>query len=102
MPIKVGKNKLPNATTHPRIPLYIIVKQMLKTVKAIYSHGAFIPQNPCYLPENIEVDLMVEVTPIYAHNVVNSETRQANVNSLFCRLRETNFNQRTQRLRLIE
>ena len=33
---------------------------MAQRLKAIYQNGAFIPQSPCDLPENSEVDLVIE------------------------------------------
>lgn len=33
---------------------------MAQRLKAIYQNGAFIPQSPCDLPENAEVDLVIE------------------------------------------
>ena len=33
---------------------------MAQRFRAIYQNGAFVPQSPCDLPENSEVDLVVE------------------------------------------
>ena len=33
---------------------------MSQRLRAIYQNGAFVPQAPCDLPENSEVDLIVE------------------------------------------
>ena len=33
---------------------------MAQRLKAIYQNGAFIPRSPCDLPENSEVDLVIE------------------------------------------
>lgn len=33
---------------------------MAQRLRAIYQNGAFVPQSPCDLPENSEVDLVVE------------------------------------------
>jgi len=33
---------------------------MSQRLKAIYREGAFIPQSPCELPENSEVELIIE------------------------------------------
>lgn len=33
---------------------------MAQRLRAIYQNGAFVPQAPCDLPENSEVDLVIE------------------------------------------
>ena len=33
---------------------------MAQRLRAIYQNGAFVPQSPCELPENSEVDLVIE------------------------------------------
>ena len=33
---------------------------MAQRLRAIYQNGTFVPQSPCDLPENSEVDLVIE------------------------------------------
>ncbi|MDJ0580298.1 antitoxin family protein [Crocosphaera sp.] len=64
---------------------------MLKKVKATYSNGAFIPNSPCDLPENTEVELMVNLPFEYNQDVLDPETRKAIVHELLTRMRQTSL-----------
>ena len=66
-------------------------RPMLKKVKATYRNGTFIPNTPCYLPDNTEVELMIDVTSEYAHNIVDRETRKEILNALLSRMRESSL-----------
>ncbi len=62
---------------------------MLKKVKATYCNGTFIPNIPCDLPDNTEVELMVNLPCEYAQDVLDPETRKAILYELLTRMRQT-------------
>ncbi|MGK7939474.1 MAG: antitoxin AF2212-like protein [Crocosphaera sp.] len=64
---------------------------MLKKVKATYHNGTFIPNTPCYLPNNTEVELMIDVNSESAHNVVDRETRKEILDALLTRMRQSSL-----------
>jgi predicted DNA-binding antitoxin AbrB/MazE fold protein len=49
---------------------------MSQRLKAIYQGGAFIPQSPCDLPENSEVELTIEMPGMIPPAVADSEERK--------------------------
>lgn len=49
---------------------------MSQRVRAIYQKGAFIPQEPCNLPENSEVELLIEKPHIIPPVVTDPEERK--------------------------
>lgn len=49
---------------------------MSQTVKASYRGGAFIPQTPCDLPENSEVELIIEGGYIVPPKVTDPQERE--------------------------
>ncbi|MEA5511047.1 antitoxin family protein [Crocosphaera sp. UHCC 0190] len=75
---------------------------MLKKVKAIYCDGTFIPQDPCYLPENAEVELTIQVASGYAHTVVDRETRKEILEALLHRMRQTSMMANAHRVTISE
>ena len=48
---------------------------MSARMRAVYRHGAFFPEEPCDLPENAEVDLVVEASRIEPPRVTDPEER---------------------------
>ena len=64
---------------------------MLRKVKAVYVNGAFIPQEPCDFPENVEVELTVDTGSNYAHRIVDRETRKEILEALLQRMRDTSM-----------
>jgi len=49
---------------------------MSQRLKAIYQRGAFIPQSPCNLPENAEVELIIENPHVLPPLVTDPEERK--------------------------
>ena len=49
---------------------------MSQKLRAIYQGGAFIPQSPCNLPENSEVELTIEVPRVIPPVVTDPEERK--------------------------
>ena len=49
---------------------------MSQRLRAIYQGGAFIPQSPCDLPENSEVELIIEVPSGIPPAVTDPEERK--------------------------
>ncbi|MDJ0662378.1 MAG: antitoxin family protein [Crocosphaera sp.] len=64
---------------------------MLKKVKATYRNGAFIPETPCDLPDNTEVELMVSLPSEYGQDILDPETRKAILNALLARMRQNSY-----------
>ena len=48
---------------------------MSARMRAVYRQGAFFPEEPCDLPENAEVDLLVEPTRTEPPRVTDPEER---------------------------
>jgi predicted DNA-binding antitoxin AbrB/MazE fold protein len=44
---------------------------MYQKLRAIYHEGAFLLQEPCDLPEGVEVELIVQTTPILPPEVTD-------------------------------
>jgi predicted DNA-binding antitoxin AbrB/MazE fold protein len=49
---------------------------MSQRLRAIYQGGAFIPQSPCDLPENSEVELIIEAPSVIPPAVADPEERK--------------------------
>ena len=64
---------------------------MLKKVKATYRNGAFILNSPYDLPENTEVELMVNCPSECAQDVLDPETRKAILHELLTRMRQSSL-----------
>ena len=64
---------------------------MLKKVKATYRNGTFIPSNPCNLPDNTEVELMVSLASEHGQDILDRETRKAILAELLTRMRQSSF-----------
>ena len=60
---------------------------MAQRLKAIYQNGAFIPQSPCDLPENSEVDLVIERPHVLPPLVTDPEERKRILAQLVERMR---------------
>jgi predicted DNA-binding antitoxin AbrB/MazE fold protein len=56
-------------------------------LKAIYQGGAFIPQSPCNLPENSEVELIIETPNILPPKVADLEERKRILAAMVERMR---------------
>jgi predicted DNA-binding antitoxin AbrB/MazE fold protein len=50
-------------------------KVMAQRLRAIYQNGAFVPQSPCGLPENAEVDLVIEMPHLLQPLVTDPDDR---------------------------
>ena len=61
---------------------------MAQRLKAIYQNGAFIPQSPCDLPENSEVDLVIEKLHILPPLVTDPEERKRILEELVQNMRD--------------
>lgn len=48
---------------------------MSARMRAVYRHGAFFPEEPCDLPENAEVDLLVEPSRAEPSRAIDSRER---------------------------
>jgi predicted DNA-binding antitoxin AbrB/MazE fold protein len=60
---------------------------MAQRLRAIYQNGAFVPQSPCDLPENSEVDLVIERPHLLAPLVTDPEERKRVMEELVQRMR---------------
>jgi predicted DNA-binding antitoxin AbrB/MazE fold protein len=60
---------------------------MAQRLKAIYRNGAFIPQAPCDLPEESEVELTINEPHVLPPTVTDSEERQRLLVQLVERMR---------------
>ncbi|OLE51955.1 MAG: DUF104 domain-containing protein [Acidobacteria bacterium 13_1_20CM_3_53_8] len=61
---------------------------MVQRLKAIYQGGAFIPQAPCDLPENSEVELIIEGPSILPPTVTDPEERKRILEELIQNMRD--------------
>ncbi|MDJ0508522.1 MAG: DUF104 domain-containing protein [Crocosphaera sp.] len=75
---------------------------MLKKVKATYRNGTFIPNTPCHLPDNTEVELMIDVPSEYAQSIVDRETRKEILHALLSRMRDSSLVPKVNRVSLPE
>jgi predicted DNA-binding antitoxin AbrB/MazE fold protein len=60
---------------------------MAQRLKAIYQNGAFVPQSPCDLPENSEVELVIEGPNLLPPLVTDPEERKRILAQLVERMR---------------
>jgi predicted DNA-binding antitoxin AbrB/MazE fold protein len=60
---------------------------MSQRVRAVYQNGAFIPQEPCDLPENSEVELIIENPHIIPPTVTDPEERKRILKRMVERMR---------------
>ena len=60
---------------------------MAQRLKAIYQNGAFVPQSPCDLPENSEVELVIEGPHVLPPLVTDPEERKRILEQLVERMR---------------
>ena len=51
---------------------------MSKSLKAVYQRGAFIPKTPCHLPDESEVELIVQ-DPVLSQPEVVDALERANI-----------------------
>jgi predicted DNA-binding antitoxin AbrB/MazE fold protein len=61
---------------------------MSQRLKAIYQNGAFIPQGPCDLPENSEVELIIESPRVLPPKVTDPEERKRILKELVQNMRD--------------
>ena len=61
---------------------------MAQRLKAIYQNGAFIPRSPCDLPENSEVDLVIEKPHILPPLETDPEERERILEELVQNMRD--------------
>lgn len=62
-------------------------KVMAQRLRAIYQNGAFVPQSPCDLPENSEVDLVIEKPHVLPPLVTDPEERKRILEQMVERMR---------------
>ena len=60
----------------------------MQRLKAIYQNGAFVPQTPCDLPENSEVDLIIETPRVIPPKVTDPEERKRILEELIQSMRD--------------
>ena len=61
---------------------------MAQRIKAIYQDGAFVPQSPCDLPENAEVDLVIERPHVLPPLVTDPDERKRIMEELVQNMRD--------------
>ncbi len=61
---------------------------MSQRLKAIYQNGAFIPRVPCDLPENSEVELIIESPALIQPTVTDTEERKRILRELIQNMRD--------------
>jgi predicted DNA-binding antitoxin AbrB/MazE fold protein len=61
---------------------------MAQRLKAIYQGGAFVPQTPCNLPENSEVELIIEGPGVLPPAVTDPEERKRLLEELIQNMRD--------------
>jgi predicted DNA-binding antitoxin AbrB/MazE fold protein len=59
----------------------------MQRLKAIYRNGAFVPQTPCDLPEESEVELTVHESSTIPPNVTDPEERKRIMDELVKNMR---------------
>jgi predicted DNA-binding antitoxin AbrB/MazE fold protein len=60
---------------------------MAQRLRAIYQNGAFVPQSPCNLPENSEVDLVIERPHVLPPLMTDPNERRRILDQLVERMR---------------
>ena len=61
---------------------------MAQRLRAIFQNGAFIPQTPCDLPENSEVDLVIESPRVLPPLVTDPDERKRILEELVQNMRD--------------
>jgi predicted DNA-binding antitoxin AbrB/MazE fold protein len=61
---------------------------MAQRLRAIYQNGAFVPQSPCDLPENSEVDLVIEGPHVLPPLVTDPDERKRIMEELVQNMRD--------------
>jgi predicted DNA-binding antitoxin AbrB/MazE fold protein len=61
---------------------------MAQRLRAIYQKGAFVPQAPCDLPENSEVDLVIERPRVLPPLVSDPDERKRILEELVQNMRD--------------
>ena len=61
---------------------------MQQTLKAIYRNGTFILQTACNLPENLEVELVVQSLQVIPPKITDINARKNFLKSLVDRMQE--------------
>jgi hypothetical protein len=61
---------------------------MSKSLKAIYRRGAFIPKTPCHLPEDSEVELIVQGPVVIQPEIVDPKERANILSNLVARMQQ--------------
>ena len=61
---------------------------MSKSLKAIYRRGAFIPKTPCQLPEDSEVELIVQGPLVTQPEIVDPKERANILSNLVTRMQQ--------------
>lgn len=60
---------------------------MMQRLKAIYQNGAFVPQTPCDLPENSEVELTIHDSSTIPPEITDPAERKRILKQLVERMR---------------
>lgn len=66
---------------------------MAKSLKAVYQRGAFIPKTPCALPEDSEVELIVQGPVLTQPEVIDSRERASILSKLVARMQQNELPQ---------
>ena len=61
---------------------------MSQTIKAVYHNGAFIPQEPCDLPEGVQVDVVISDPYTIPPRITDPEERERMMAELLRRMHE--------------
>ena len=61
---------------------------MSKSLKAVYRRGAFIPKTPCHLPEDSEVELIVQGPVVTQTEIVDPRERTNMLSNLVTRMQQ--------------
>jgi len=61
---------------------------MSKSLKAIYRRGAFVPKTPCHLPEESEVELIVQGPVVTQPEIVDPKERANILTKLVARMQQ--------------
>ncbi len=61
---------------------------MPKRLKAIYHDGAFVPQVPCDLPENAEVELIIQDSYMLPPEVTEPKEREQILKAMLERMQQ--------------
>jgi Protein of unknown function DUF104 len=61
---------------------------MSNSLKAVYRRGAFIPKTPCHLPEDSEVELIVQGPVVTQPEIVDPKERANILSNLVARMQK--------------